>query len=283
MNHQLSLASIRLDGGTQPRAATDFDVVAEYAHALAEGAAFPAVVVFFDGTDYWLADGFHRWHAHKAASVELIEADVRQGSVRDAILHSVGVNAAHGMRRTNADKRRAVTRLLDDAEWMKWSDREIARRCGVSQPFVGGLRPAKPVHTDNGYQYESRTFVHPKTGNETQMRTGSIGSNPAPRPASPPPPKPASEVERLKGLGASDERARQIAEDNRNGFISSAVWEIERQMRELPFDGREAARRFPVGHRHTIDPEAIRRFAAWFSDFAEEFEQTQEVTNVAAQ
>ena len=32
---------------------------------------------------------------------------------------------------TNADKRRAVETLLNDAEWATWSDREIARQCGV--------------------------------------------------------------------------------------------------------------------------------------------------------
>jgi hypothetical protein len=31
--------------------------------------------------------------------------------------------------------------LLADAEWAGWSDREIARRCAVSDPFVGKLRP----------------------------------------------------------------------------------------------------------------------------------------------
>ncbi|MCC7275806.1 MAG: hypothetical protein IT561_24260 [Alphaproteobacteria bacterium] len=51
-------------------------------------------------------------------------------------------NAAHGMRRTNQDKRRAVMALLDDPEWAAWSDGEISRRCAVSQPFVGKLRPA---------------------------------------------------------------------------------------------------------------------------------------------
>jgi len=45
------------------------------------------------------------------------------------------------MRRTNADKRRTVLRLLDDAEWSQWSDNEIAKRCGVSRTIVVSLRP----------------------------------------------------------------------------------------------------------------------------------------------
>ena len=137
----LSVAAIRTDGGTQPRSTILRDVVEEYAAAMADGAKFPAITVFYDGAEYWLADGFHRLAATETAGSLTINCDVRQGTRRDAVLHSVGANAAHGMRRTNDDKRRAVRVLLEDAEWSQWSDREIARRCGVSPSHVGGLRP----------------------------------------------------------------------------------------------------------------------------------------------
>lgn len=51
-----------------------------------------------------------------------------------------GANASHGLRRTNEDKRRAVTVLLTDSEWAKWADREIARRCGVDHRFVASVK-----------------------------------------------------------------------------------------------------------------------------------------------
>lgn len=35
---------------------------------------------------------------------------------------------------------RAVLTLLNDADWSKWSDNEIARRCGVSPTTVGAVR-----------------------------------------------------------------------------------------------------------------------------------------------
>jgi uncharacterized ParB-like nuclease family protein len=111
----LSVAAIRTDGGTQPRSTILRDVVEEYAAAMADGAKFPAITVFYDGAEYWLADGFHRLAATEAAGREKINCDVRQGTRRDAVLHSVGANAAHGMRRTNEDKRRAVRVLLEDA------------------------------------------------------------------------------------------------------------------------------------------------------------------------
>jgi hypothetical protein len=42
--------------------------------------------------------------------------------------------------RTIADKRAAVGALLGDPVWSRLSDREIARRCVVSAPFVGKMR-----------------------------------------------------------------------------------------------------------------------------------------------
>lgn len=137
---KLSLGNIRRDGGTQPREALNQAAIDDYAEGFREGATFPPVVVFFDGTDYWLADGFHRCGGADLAELEEIEADVRQGTRRDAVLHSVGANVSHGLQRTTADKERAVRVLLDDAEWSRWSDRKIASACKVTHPFVAKIR-----------------------------------------------------------------------------------------------------------------------------------------------
>jgi hypothetical protein len=52
---------IRLDGGTQIRACSTFQTkVEDYAIAMTQDADFPPLTVFWDGADYWLADGFHR-------------------------------------------------------------------------------------------------------------------------------------------------------------------------------------------------------------------------------
>lgn len=136
----LDIGLMRIDGGTQPRAHLNETAVAEYAESLTEGAKLPAVTVYFDGSEYWLADGFHRYFAHKKIGALKIDADVRTGSCRDAVLHSVGANASHGLRRTNEDKHRAVQTLLNDEEWSAWTDREIAKICGVSHPFVAAVR-----------------------------------------------------------------------------------------------------------------------------------------------
>lgn len=114
--------------------------VQDYADALTNGAEFPPVVVFHDGTDHWLADGFHRLLAHEKAGLVDILADVRQGTKRDALLFAVGANASHGLPRTNKDKRRAVEILLRDEEWAGKSDRWIAERASVHHDTVGRIR-----------------------------------------------------------------------------------------------------------------------------------------------
>lgn len=139
----LALDKIRLDGGTQPRTSIDEATVAEYADiyaAIGEFDAMPPVDVVFDGVHYWLGDGFHRVLGAQRAGRADIDADVRHGTQRDAVLFSVGANSRHGLRRTNADKRKAVRTLLEDAEWTKWSNRQIAERCGVTHTFVNTMR-----------------------------------------------------------------------------------------------------------------------------------------------
>lgn len=135
---------IRIDCGTQSRESIDQQVVSEYAAALKEGAKFPAVVVFHDGLEYFLADGFHRYLSHIQAGLTEIEVEVKNGTVRDAILYSLSANDSHGLRRTNADKRKAVMTLLEDEDWKTWSSSDIARACKVSHVFVIKLRKDKP-------------------------------------------------------------------------------------------------------------------------------------------
>lgn len=168
--HLIALAQLRVDGGTQPRAEIDPFVVDEYAEAMRNGAKFPPVSVFYDGALYWLADGFHRASAARKLNLSTIEADVRQGTRRDAVLFSAGANAHHGLRRTNGDKRRAVEMLLRDAEWSQWSDREVARRCGVSHDMVNRLRKELSLSLN-----DSERAYTTKHGKPAKMRTKHIG------------------------------------------------------------------------------------------------------------
>ncbi len=141
---------IRLDGGTQLRE-LDQATVAAYAEAKKAGAKFPAIDLFFDGKDYWPGDGFHRFFADKACGHPKTFSRIHQGTQRDAILFSLGANETHGKRRSADDKRRAVLRLLEDAEWKQNSDSWIATAANVSQPFVSSIRREidKPAETSD--------------------------------------------------------------------------------------------------------------------------------------
>lgn len=188
----LQPAVIRADGGTQSRVSIDDATVTEYREAMQAGAQFPPVVVYYDGSDYWLADGFHRVQAWLAAHGvdDPIPADVRQGDRREAVLHSVGANSSHGLRRTNEDKRRAVVRLLEDDDWKQWSNSEIGRRCNVSESLVRTIRGEAGGDTSHETKY-----THPKTGKTTTMKTGGIGkSQPSQRPAPAPQPQRVADV-----------------------------------------------------------------------------------------
>ena len=150
MIKSINIRAIRIDGGTQSRETLDQAVVDEYAELMKEGTEFPPISVVHDGNEYYLSDGFHRLLAAQRAGKASINCDVITGTLRDAILYSLSANASHGLRRTVEDRRKAVMTMLEDFEWGEWSDREIARQCHVSHPFVAKLRAAMKPEKKGG-------------------------------------------------------------------------------------------------------------------------------------
>lgn len=136
----LPVAACRMDGGTQSRVRIEQSVVKQYQDDLEKGDRFEPIEVYFDGTSYWVSDGFHRLLAHAGLGRTEINAIVKQGTRRDAVLASTGANPRHGLQRTQEDMRRAVMVLLEDEEWSQWSDRKIAETTHTSHPFVAQLR-----------------------------------------------------------------------------------------------------------------------------------------------
>lgn len=140
----LKLDQIRLDGNTQSRAELNQQTVSEYAEvASSSESRWPfdkPVVVFHDGSHYWLADGFHRWHGLRESGRDEAKAEVKQGSARDAFVFAAAANTSHGLRRTNRDKRFVVARFLNDPTWGRRSDRWIAEKAMVSDHLVADIR-----------------------------------------------------------------------------------------------------------------------------------------------
>jgi len=137
---ELELTAIRVDGGTQSRLELNQEVVNEYAEHMKEGGAFPPVIVFQDGANYWLADGFHRFFATKKNKGKTIQAEVQVGTQEEAILFSFSANSNRGLRMSSADKRNIVMRMLMSKTWGHWADAAIARHVGVTGMTVGRVR-----------------------------------------------------------------------------------------------------------------------------------------------
>jgi ParB-like chromosome segregation protein Spo0J len=160
----IELTKIRLDGETQARVELNTSKVAQYAEHMEEGDDFPPVIVFHDGSHYWLADGFHRWHAAKLAGLTAIQADVRTGTVQDAQLFSFGANAKRGLPTSPEDNKAIVLRMFEHPLSKDWTNAAIARHVGLSKMTVGRIKaslqiaePATKTITNRGRTFEVPT------------------------------------------------------------------------------------------------------------------------------
>jgi ParB-like chromosome segregation protein Spo0J len=131
----LPLSIIKIDGGTQQR---DIDIPTQqrYAKLMAESVKFPPVEVVYDGKNYFLTDGFHRYFAAKENNVKMISTNVTDGTQRDALWISYGVNNLHGLPKKEKDNRHIILEIHADDEWKSKTQKEIADHVGVTQQYV---------------------------------------------------------------------------------------------------------------------------------------------------
>jgi uncharacterized ParB-like nuclease family protein len=127
--------------GMQVRAHLCEETVQEYVEAMAAGAKFPPVIVFHDGTNYWLADGFHRLEAWKRNGVENVKAEVKEGTRIDALKFAFSANNSHGLRMSNEDKRKVVLIVYENRVALGLGEvpsaNSVAEMCGVHHSFAG--------------------------------------------------------------------------------------------------------------------------------------------------
>ncbi|MCX7013005.1 MAG: ParB N-terminal domain-containing protein [Candidatus Sumerlaeota bacterium] len=164
------------------------EVLVDYAMKMKAGVNFPAPDVFIDEDgNIYLGDGRRRLEAAKHNGESEIECLVRKGTLRDALLFAVGANSEHGLHRTNADKRVCVLRLLNDSEWGRWSDNEIAKRCCVSHTFVANVRASLTSNVASDVSPTDPPTADPPTreyitkhGTKATMKTEAIGKRAKP-------------------------------------------------------------------------------------------------------
>lgn len=209
---KLKLKDIRTDGGTQARKSLDQNIVTTYAEHLREGAIFPSITVFHDGSEYWLADGFHRYFARKANGEVEVECEVKQGTKREAQLFSFGVNNDRGLSMSSEDIREIIIRMLKDDEWSKWSDEKIANVIKVSRITV--FRVRKKLEEAGEVEQKSKTKYVDKHGNESEMATPKAKAKAEPEPveqAEPEQEEPSEEGDLVSEL---TETINQVSQEN---------------------------------------------------------------------
>lgn len=294
MTEAIPIELIRLDGGTQIRDCKTMQTkIEEYLAAMIAGAQFPPLTVFWDGQNYWLADGFHRLGANNIFMQSLklpgldIECEVIEGTQRDAIIYACGVNAAHGIQRTVPDKQNAVKTMLTnplvmiDLETGKpWNNCEIARRCRVSDEMVRKHRAAifQPLE-DSASKEEAGSDEEPKEeaeertvtrgGTTYTMKTANIGSVQQAKAEQPKAEQAAAvtpEEERNPEPKPAAETAVVVEFKSKWDFVYEHLKEIDRAIAELP-EPDLAAANFPETLAHGLTVERCLEIQHWWLDF----------------
>jgi hypothetical protein len=122
------------------RVSINQDKVAEYAEKMRDKENFPPIKATFDGSVYWLYNGFHRYFAAQASGATTIEVEYKPGTMEDAQDLALSANHDNGLPRTNEDKRKSVETALSMERHAKKSDRELGKLCKVSHTFVAATR-----------------------------------------------------------------------------------------------------------------------------------------------
>lgn len=124
----------------QAREELSKDAIEEYADIYRAGRDLPPVDVFRVNGDLLVVDGFHRVSAAVMAGRGFVRARVvGEGTLDEASWTATRANRDHGVRRTSADKRRAV-RVALDGIGAEQSNRVLADHVGVSHELVRKVR-----------------------------------------------------------------------------------------------------------------------------------------------
>lgn len=222
------IEQILVDPRCQARAAIDHATVAEYADLLRVGVSLGEVDVFDVGGELYLVDGFHRRAAHIATgSTFLVVRVVGKGTIEEAIWYATAANVAHGLRRTNADKRRAVELALESGIGVEQSNRALAVHVGVSDKLVADVReeweaaraPAGANESHVGAAEAGANGSQVSSEDTSKRRQGRDGkSYPASKPERarhdaptiPPTPPPVASQETIQAMARGIEEAREL-------------------------------------------------------------------------
>ena len=130
---EIEVEAVRTDGKTQHRRRIVRDTVIRYAELMESGVEFPPIAVWFDGTSYWLSDGYHRLAATKLNCNSTIRAIIRLGELSDACWDSYRANSDHGLTRTKCEIATIICQALNHPKASLLSNVEIAKHLNISE------------------------------------------------------------------------------------------------------------------------------------------------------
>jgi len=163
----ININTINIAKSYQSREEIDQEMVDEFAESMLHGDKFPPVLIYVVNGEKLVADGFHRFFAHKKNNKTSIEVDERVSDMDSYILKCTSANNNHGKRPTTKDKIKSLERILLLDEVSLWQDKDIARHIGVSVSFVYKHREKKPeaIKYERGGKNISRPTKNIKLNN----------------------------------------------------------------------------------------------------------------------
>jgi hypothetical protein len=159
------------------------DTVEDYAEIIDASKDWPfgPLDVFHDGSDYFLADGFHRTLAALRLNRASLPCRVHKGTAGDAKIFGMTANDKHGLRMSQADKRACVEWLLDNGP--KLTQVEIAAKAGVTDRTVRAVVAERKEENRKSSGSASKTLG----------KSSETGDKPTPTPSSKASQEPADE------------------------------------------------------------------------------------------
>jgi len=164
----IELDALRTEG-LQTRDGLSPAVVQDYAELMKGGVKLPPLsVTRTPKGELYLTDGFHRLAAMRRLKRTMADAEIAGGEFTDAVRAALKANAAHGLRRSNADKRNALRMAWEHRVELfggEPSHEVLAEACAVSKRTAQRFRD-KVAGVDNVHPCE-RVGKDGKTYRET--------------------------------------------------------------------------------------------------------------------
>ena len=220
------------------------EAIERYAQSITDGQRLPACRVIRIDDLLVLAEGHHRFHAHKQARSKVIPCIVEDGTWADVVMCAIRENTRHGVQLTTEDRHRGAVLHWTETEHTgnRLTDQELAAELGVSRSSVQRWHAAYREATNAGPVVE----VDPDERAAEILGTPDDWETPAPEePDTPPNPEQQRLTELMHRVEQANTQVREImmslrtirktlktliADDPMFGPISEVRQEIDRNL-----------------------------------------------------